>query len=130
MITRKQERKYKVRAWYYPPIYDNSGTSSLDWEKENPQLFYCAFIKKTKYGVAILPNGRATSNDTFIETLSTIEFDDKGKVSFDYINPVYANAERITKGGNGVELIYDDKAMAYGNKFRTNRFVKKRISLG
>ena len=127
MIGLKRRKKYKVRAWYYAPIIDNSGAVSKDYVK-TPDLFYCAFVTKLRNGIELLTNVYAESNDATLETDSLIKFRQEGKICLDYINPTLENSLKIKK--DGIQTIYDDKAMAYGNKFKSNRNIKKRIQIG
>ena len=129
MITKTTDVKYQTRAWYYAPVdQDLVNDVDLTWDKD-PKLFMGRFIKKTKTGFEIVPGMNATSDGQEFETLDeSIDFNDKGKVCFDRINPKIENASMITK--NGITKEYGDRANARGNKYKRNQFVKTRIQLG
>jgi hypothetical protein len=124
---RKRNPKYKVRAWYYAPVIDNSGATSKTYE-ENPTMFYCAYVSTNRAGFELLTNSMVEGNDKVIETDELIEFNDQGKICFDYINPSIERADKIQR--DGIQTLYGDKAMAQSNRFKSNRFIKKRIKVG
>lgn len=123
----KKNPKYKVRAWYYKPIIDNSGATSKTYEA-NPIMFYCAYKQKSTNGLELLPNTIAESKGKIIETGSLIEFSVQGKVCFDYINPSIDNADKILR--DGITVSYGDKSMSRSNRFKSNQFKKTTIKLG
>ena len=129
MITRQQDEKYNVKAWYYPPIFPDvtiAEPDDLDWDV--PQIIWGKFIKKTTTGLEIVPGMVATSKGEIFETNSTIDFNDKGKIGFGRVEHGKDNASKIQT--DGIEDIYNNDANTVGNRFKTNQFVVKRITLG
>ena len=129
MITRQQNEDYQVKAWYYPPIFpDNTiaDPNKLDWDV--PKIIWGKFLKKTTNGLEIVPNTVATSKGEVFETNSNIDFSDKGKIGFGRLDPGKANASKILK--DGIESVFNNDANTVGNRFKTNQFVVKRITLG
>lgn len=129
MITKQQDSKYQVKAWYYAPIFPNitvAEPDALDWD--NPQIIWGVLLKKATNGLQIVPGMVATSKGEIFETNSTIDFNDKGKIGFGRLNPGKDNASKIQE--EGIEDVYNSDANTVGNRFRTNQFVVKRITLG
>lgn len=129
-MIKRRNPKHNVEAWYYAPIYpdntDNTTRNKLEWE-DNPVHFWCAFVKKTKYGFDILPNYVATGNDYTIETDSEVDFDDKGKIAFGRVEPKKEDASKITKDGIEYEPIKETNML--GSRF-SNPIFRKRIKIG
>ena len=129
MITMQQDEKYNVKAWYYPPILPDitiAEPDDLDWG--NPQIIRGRLMKKTTKGLQIVPGMVATSKGEIFETKSTIDFNDKGKIGFGRLEPGKDNASKIQE--EGIETTYNNDANTVGNRFKTNQFVVKRITLG
>lgn len=129
MLTKQQNQKYNVKAWYYEPIFpDVTLTEPVDLDWGTPQIIWGVLLKKTTNGLQIVPGMVATSKGEIFETNSTIEFNDKGKIGFGRLDPGKDNASKIQE--EGIESIYNNDANTVGNRFKTNQFVVKRITLG
>ena len=129
MITKQQNEKYQVKAWYYPPVFPDvsiANPNNLDWG--TPQIIWGRFLKKTTKGLEIVPGMVATSFGEIFETNSNIDFSDKGKIGFGRLDPTKDNASRILR--DGIEKVYNNDANTVGNRFKNNQFVVKRITLG
>lgn len=129
MITRNIKQSHRVKAWYYPPIFgDNTvaNPNKLDWGVG--VLINGRFIKKTTNGLEIVPGYNVTSKGEVFETIDILDFSDKGKIAFGRLDPGKDNASKILK--DGIEDGYTNDANTIGNRFKNNRFVVKRITLG
>ena len=117
----KPRNDMKIIAWYYGVINNKPLTHD-----DNPIEFRCKYVNKRRESIAITQYRSTNSSGGYLETDSTIEFKQNGKIIFNRVLPT-VNSPFVKVQKEGIESKFKDGDLngdLYGLKRNETQVIK------